>query len=359
MKLRVVLLLLLGMSWSVSAERVTGLYKQSEPVSSQEQAERQRAMKAAVAKVLVRVSGHSRVLEALQGQSILTQPARYVESWRYQRQPNSESDGYQLQLSFSQAAVEAVLRRHRLPIWSESRPNALLWLVRDDWQAGREIVSLQEETELAEGVIDLARERGLPLVTPLMDLEDRVALSANQLWRQDHEAILQASLRYDADSIVIARYSQTSTGRWLAAWTVWHKDQREVMDLEANSESDAVLNGVSALADYMADQYALVLEEDAGVNVTMTIEGIESFADFTGVLSYLDSLDVIGEATPGLFEGSQLQVSLTLASSVDALLDSLALGGRLNRMASPAVYGERQDREAMTLMYQWSKARGR
>lgn len=318
------------------AGTVSNLYQQSELVVGQSLAERGQAAAAALATVVVRVSGQPQALDAAEVQAALASPDRYVEAFRYESgNATLERDGVQvpattLVLNFSPAGVENLLRQAGLPLWPANRPAVLLWLVTDDLQAGRQMVSLQGDSPAAAAVQTAAATRGLPLVLPLMDLEDQVALNAEDLWSLDHSVIEEASARYGVGAILVGRYSQTSSGRWLSAWVLLHKQDRQVFDAEGNSEAEVLQYALNASSDYLAGIYAINTRGGAVDAVVMEIEQVEAFADYAKALSYLQALAMVRELDVVAIEGNRVRVLLRTEGEMSQLQNALELDYRLS-----------------------------
>src|SRR5699024_1398398 len=82
------------------------------------------------------------------------------------------------------------------------------WLVTDDGNGPTQIV----EDELRQTLCEHAQRRGLSLILPLHVLEDRLALSARELWYMDEAEMQLASVRYFANDILVRCYSHNTTG---------------------------------------------------------------------------------------------------------------------------------------------------
>ncbi len=349
------------------AELVRNLYQQSELVVSQGDEERRQATSEALASVLVRVTGQPQALNSPVVKAALAKPDGYMEAFRYESGSETlERDGEEVPattvvLNFSQVSVENLLRQAGLPLWPANRPSVLVWLVKDDLQAGREMVSLQENPELFDVVESEAKERGLPVVLPLMDLEDQVSLNANDLWSLDQGAITEASTRYKPDAILVGRYSQTSSGRWISAWTLLHKQSRQVFDSEGQSDTVLLKEAVNSTSDYLADIYGIRNRGVTSESVVMDIQQVGEFSQYVQLLSYLEGLAVVRELNLLAIEGSQLKVALFMEGDISQLKGALDLDRRLTPM--PLTGGgpvnmpqtlEPQGSELNPLRYSWS-----
>ncbi|GAB3094924.1 DUF2066 domain-containing protein [Aestuariicella hydrocarbonica] len=322
-----------------SAETVANLYQQRELVVGQGSSERLRAMSEALSTVLVRVSGQPAVLQSDQVKQALSSPEGYMEAYRYESGSTTvERDGQQVPattivLNFSRAGVEGLLRQAQLPLWPANRPSVLVWVVKDDFNQGRRLVSLQDEGELSGAVKEAARRRGLPVVTPLLDLEDQVSIKPDDLWALNTDAIMQASERYKADAVLVGRYSQASSGQWLSAWTLFHKQKQQVFDRERAEEAALLTDALDATSDYLADIYSINTNGARAGTVVMEIDQIQDFSEYVKTLSYLTDLDMVRQLDLLAVDGAKLQLMLKMDGDVALLANALELDNRLVTVA--------------------------
>jgi uncharacterized protein len=328
------------LSMAARAELVENLYQQSELVTGQSTAERQQATRQALAKVLVRVSGRSALLQSAGIQSVLDKPQQFVEAYRYESTDDIiEQDGLpvpaaRLVFNFSRAGIERLLRTQQAPLWPANRPSVLVWLVKDDLSAGRELVSLQDGSELSAAASSLSELRGQPLVLPVLDLQDRLTISADQVWNLDQAAIIEASARYQADVLLIGRYSQTSSGRWLSAWTLLHKQHQQVFDRDSAQEVDLVSQGLGAATDFLASVYSISSLGGDTDSVLLEVQQVNGFSNYVQLLSYLDALEVVRQLDLVLLEEQTIRVKIKLEGESRSLIDALELDRRLQPVVS-------------------------
>jgi len=146
------------------------------------------AYRAALTEVLVRVTGTTAVIESEEMASLFPNPAQFVS--RYQAGPDDT-----LIISLERDAIERVLRQAGAPVWGTERPLTLVWLAVDWGMGEREIVgaddpvrlpgdarSIDRNKLLRERVQEVAGRRGIPVVFPLLDLEDLTNVSFSDIW---------------------------------------------------------------------------------------------------------------------------------------------------------------------------------
>jgi len=68
-----------------------------------------------------------------------------------------------------------------VPIWGKQRPSTLVWLVVED-EGGRRLIGTDEESEYLSVLKERASVRGIPMLIPLLDLEDNARLKPSDVW---------------------------------------------------------------------------------------------------------------------------------------------------------------------------------
>ena len=88
--------------------------------------------------------------------------------------------GQQLTLRFDPARVDRLLRQANEPVWGLRRPLVLLWWV-DERNGSRQLMGESTAAEQWQQLSAAAVRRGLPLMLPLMDLDDSMAVASADL----------------------------------------------------------------------------------------------------------------------------------------------------------------------------------
>lgn len=318
-------------SAQLQAAEVKGLYRQTVPVANQTEAERDKAATAALQQVLMRASGQRQLGDAPAVVSALQNPERYIASFRYDAGPEDE-DGQptlQLQLSFAQHSIEGLLRSAQLPVWPANRPSVLVWLVTDEAITGRTMVNFADELDVVDELEAMAQEWGVPLRLPLTDLQDQLTLSPARLWQLDQKEITEASARYSSDAILVGRYSQTSTGLWLASWSLLHRGEQAVFDAQNQDRQRLFESGFAQVAQYLAGIYGIRAGSQPSQLLAAEVYGVEDFQRYIGLLDYLDGMAVLREAKLTAVEGRKVSLQLVPETTLDQVLDAIQLDKRL------------------------------
>lgn len=313
------------------AEQVVDLYTADILVASQSASERRRAAREGLAQLMVRVSGNPEAARHTAVQEALSRAEDFIYEFNYRSTSETievgdeERPASRLVMKFSPPELERLLRSANLSLWPANRPAVLVWMVtRDD--EGLQRVSGSQEREWLKA---RARARGVPLVMPLEDLEDRLALSARELWALDEEVIRKASQRYDAEAILVGRYSETSGGQWRSDWQLYHNLGNPTFYLRAGSVEAVIADAIDETANHFSGLYAIVPREEGPDAVMIEVGGIDGFGDYKAVERYLDGLALVRRAELVSLRPGVLTLRLVTEGEQARLLGTLERDGRL------------------------------
>lgn len=301
------------------------------PVKSQSRGDQQAASEKGLIDMLVRVSGSEVVRDNALIADRANQALSYVSEFQYAEldDPTLKAEGYRhiLKLRFSSRLVRALLAEAGLPVWSVNRPVTLVWLVEDSLEFGKRMMPYDLENPIFQGIEQAAQYRGLPLMYPLLDFDDQLAVGAEGLWQLDEEAIRQASARYKADVILVGKYSALSSGQLYSTWHYFHDNRANDYDLRSEAPEQIGYNAVLPLADFLAARYSYHAED--AEYFSLNVANIQSFADYKSLISTLKSFDTITDVKIDLVQNSEISLRLKSEASLDQVTNQIALARKL------------------------------
>ena len=318
-----------------AAARFTSLYTLNVAPDPAEADQRSAALKAAMAKLLVRVTGRRDAALDPALQPLVDQASMYLNSYGLLKSG-------EVQVGFNASRVAAELATLNQPIWGDERPLTLVWVAVDDGNGSRALLGANgaDNPDLPPAMTDLltmirddlakvADERGLPLALPLLDIEDLNAVSFADLWGGFEDRIALASARYRADAVLVGRIRPGSFGVEVQ-WLLLQDGERRELD------GVALRDGLDAVADRAAAELAVV----GGATATrLTVLDVASFADYGRVMSYLDTLSVLQSVDVESFEHGTLNLKIAARGDPRVLERVLALGGVLRSADVPTAAG--------------------
>lgn len=362
--LLVVLQLSLGLLLQpVLAAEVSGLYQATVTVASRDDTkERQQAFTATMRQVLVKLSGRTDTLTNPVITAALRSPQSYVESWAYRTSPveaagttpTTALERLVLEAAFFSAQIQDLLESAGIPVWPSNRPDTLLWVVMQDSPGSRSLLGTGNTgSELLAQLTSSAAELGLPLITPILDLQDQLALRPDVLWSLDIAAITQASARYQAESILVLRLNPAPGGQVVAKAMYLFRGQAVELEAVEAPLQTFLADSVGMAARELAANYAIVMSDaaDTTARVNLVVKGIDSIAAYAGLLGYLEALPVVQGVEVVRVRADALELKLSTGGQLRQLIESIALDRKLLPLAEPV-----RENQVVSLQYQWQSS---
>lgn len=326
------------------AVEVQGLFETDIVVEDQSAGKRGEAFQAALGNVLVKISGARDILSAPEVEPIVQNASRYVRRYHYLEKPaaagvqavvkeSAEAKQLYIAVEFDGEALQRALRDANLPVWSANRPQVLVWLGVVQNARERFIVSEDNGEEVGDRLMEAARRRGVPLILPLMDLEDRRRVTFVDISAGFTDTLSRASDRYNTRTVLIGHMNRGRSGDWLVEWTVLRDNvstgwRESDVDLQ-----QAVDSGVDGLADILASRYAHSSSGGELVEYIVAVEEVTSLDDYAAVLTYLEKLVFVEDVTPVALETGQVHYRVIMRGALRELERSLTLMPSLRPVA--------------------------
>ncbi|MGD2166606.1 MAG: DUF2066 domain-containing protein [Gammaproteobacteria bacterium] len=280
------------------------------------------AQSAAMAEVLVRVSGNRMAATAPELAILRQNPARYIASFGY-------SSATEAQVSFLPREIERELIAAGWPVWGAERPLSILWVAVTD-QFGDEAIltagdppddviysehMLELLAEIREQVESTAAVRGLPYILPTFVTGDDMRLSFGEVWTYAFGSLSDVSAAWEADAMVIGRVRESVIGTDVE-WLV------QSDSLRMSYPGAGVADGINWLADAYAEQYRSFGERHF---LTLRVSGVGSFDSYARVLAYLESVTMLSDVDVESYRGGQLVLRATSRGDAQVLARTLSL----------------------------------
>lgn len=378
--LALVIISLLGSSERNSyALQVTGLYSERIPVANESDAERDRAFRDALAAVILKVTGEERWLEHAAVEQALDNAQSYVEAIAYANEeielvapdnfepgvgsdPNDDTVNgavepllpgtimqRYVEVDFSSRLINELLNSANIPVWNSNRPSVLVWMALQDADGNRSLLTSDINQEIIDAIQSFAATRGLPVIFPVLDFEDRRNLSEDLVWTLDEEAIRRASERYDADSVLTGRLHLTDSGELVGLWQFLFGPRVDVFDGFDTDLEDYLYAPLDRVTSQLASYFAIVPEAATSSTVKLTVEGVSDLQDYSALIAYVGNLGLVESVFPAAIDGEQLELELGLLGNAGQLFELIALDRDLLPIQSS------QTGQQPVLHYRWTR----
>ena len=394
-------LALLLASTVAQALPVTGLYSEQVAVANESDAERSRAFREALQAVILRVTGETQWLDhpaiiaavenaqsyveaigysseivavpaeaaALPAQSSETTdttvsietPAAEVEPTAAAPEPDdaqlavsapatpSTREQRYIDVDFSSALIDELLTAANIPIWDSNRPSVLVWMALQDEAGNRSLMTSDINDDIIELIQEFADRRGLPVLFPVLDFEDRRSLNEDLVWTLNEEAIRKASNRYGADSILTGRLHFTASGELVGLWQFLFQDEADVFDGFSTDLREYLHGPLARVTSQLASYFAIVPESATTEMVQLRIDGVGSLQEYSSLLSYVSGLGLVESVSPAQLDGDRLELRLGLVGDAQQLFELIALDRDLLPIEGGATDG------SDVLHYRWTR----
>ena len=367
-------LALLSASASIQALTVTGLYSEQVAVANESDAERSRAFKEALQAVILRVTGEPRWLDHPMITAAVENAQSYVEAIGYFSEfiavpaeaaalaaqttgatgtietqdaeveptaagpapddnqpevfvplsPTTREQRY-IDVDFSSALIDELLTSASIPIWDSNRPSVLVWMALQDEAGNRSLMTADINNDIIELIKEFADRRGLPLLFPVLDFEDRRSLNEDLVWTLNEEAIRNASNRYGADSILTGRLHFTASGELVGLWQFLFQGEAVVFDGFSTDLREYLYGPLARVTSQLASYFAIVPDSETKEMVQLRIDGVKSLQEYSSLLSYVSGLGLVESVSPAQLDGERLELRLGLVGDAQQLFELIAL----------------------------------
>lgn len=353
-KLICLLLLCLSAFQTSPAVTVEDLYSVEVPVADQTTSLRLDAFREAFQKVVVKVSGSDDALQSPAFKRPVQNSSRYVKQFTYD---SRESENAQelgsllyLKIDFDQRLIESLLRDNNFPVWGRERPGSLL-VISYDVNETIKLVSGDSTPELVDMLDIAATEQGLPVLYPLMDLEDISLVRVGDVVSRHIEKIEIMASRYAPDALVVGQIVGRSGSGWLGDWEVRFDEQRFKWQHQASSREAVINQLIRHLSRVLALEYALESHIASSQNLLMSISALPGISQLIAAQNYLQSLTVVDTVRVAVIENDVVTFRVRLKNEIEDLQRLIEFGEVLEQEDFPQVNA--QQRNTVRLNYSY------
>ena len=342
---------------------VEGLYQATIIVESRNsEQERRRAFNAAMREVLAKVSGLSETTNFASIRRALNNPEPFVESWRTKAsllslnpeiQTSEMHELIEIEVNFYASEVQRLLSENNISIWPVNRPETLVWLIVEDELNVSQVPSSdsREQSDRIKSLKKSANMRGLPLLFPLLDLEDQLRLNVNKIGGLDEAVILNASERYQAESILALRIYRSLSEEVLTESLYFFRGNVFSNKESELSEEDFINSSINLAANELSQYYAVLTSEvENSVRINLQVDGINSPEKYAGLLNYLNTLEGVRSFKLTRAASSILSIQLETGGQLRQLLEAIALEPSLQKVTELSRTGD-----DFSMRYLWIK----
>jgi len=352
-KLFCLLLLALSLFQPATAVIVEDLYTVEVPVDDRTTSLRLQAFREAFKRVVVKVSGSDDALLSPTFARPIERSSRYVKQFSYITRESQDAQELSsellfLKMDFDKQLIESLLRDNNFAIWGRERPGSLL-VISYDVNETIKLVSDDSTPEMVDMLDATANRQGLPVLFPLMDLEDISLVRIGDVISRHFEKIEIMSTRYAPDALVVGQIIGRSDTGWKGDWEARFDDQIFKWQYRASSEELVVEQLIKHLARILALEFALESHQTSDQDLLMSVSAMLGINHLIAVQQYLQSLNVVESVRVALVQQEVVTFRIKLRNDVEDLQRLIEFGDLLEQEDFPQLSAQTEN--AITLNY--------
>jgi hypothetical protein len=289
---------------AVQAVTVNDLYEVTLPIQGSREAAFVEAMKL----VAVRVSGRRDAPTQLA--SAANDARKYVQRFSF-------TADNQLQVAFDTNSIDRLLGESGLPIWGRERPATLVLLNAPIGAGAPMWLDATYPAGERDLLVQAGKQRGVPLVWPTLDPQDRSALEAGA---SAPSGLMGMAARYNANAVLVGQGRRDAAGNLTVHWTL-------TSDEGAAEQTGTLEDG----AHLVADTFGRIYGASAGSLGTVSVEvsGIRGLDDYASTMNYLEGMTLVRSVAVEQVSGETMRFQLAVRGDATTLRRALALDNRL------------------------------
>jgi len=331
--------------------RQNPLYESKVPAADQAALEQPILIQQAFKNVLTQVTGSETILNHPSVVKAIPMFDRYLTQFGYQQ---TNAQDRILRVQFDEIAVNELIQNAGQSVFNQKRDPVLLWLaVQQDVPIEQSIPDPAIQTEASNTALEwigadsqhdwvqkltvLAKTRGIPLVFPLLDLEDTTVVSEHSIWAEDLNALQTAAERYHAETLLVGRICQQPSG-WSARWTLVrqgvpsHHWEGAGLDI-SRLLSQAMETLVARLATLEARGTTIATETRQAdlsgrtlYELRLGVSGVRDVQQYAKVARYLKTLPTVSEVEVAEITPQRMVFNIKVTAERERIIKSIAIG---------------------------------
>ncbi|MBD1581596.1 DUF2066 domain-containing protein [Pseudoalteromonas sp. S16_S37] len=310
--------------WSLqsAAVEVTDLYQSELYVTDKSRDTRVEASKQALYNVIKKLTGRHDGADSALIKQAMRSISDYMLKYEYLETPEGST---KIRVRFEPSRVEELVRDAQLPLWGNRRPLIAIWLAIED-NFRREFVTQDSYPQLERLIYDTAAEWGVPVIVPLLDLDDLTKVSIAEVWGNFSKPVEFASQRYNAERVITARmFQQPNSSSWQLEWRYTDAQSFEVNKLVGDKQQ-ILITMVNNFSEALAQNYAIDPTRSITLQTTsLLVDNLNTFTSIELAKRQLESMSTVVDVDVTYRSADKIRFVIKHSSTLDDLIKSLNL----------------------------------
>lgn len=245
-------------SLPVPAVEVPNLFEIELVARSESTEDRNQAIKQALFVVLDRILVSDDISKIPIVQEMLASADHFVKQSQYSLLPAEEyadTDARMFRVQFDEDQILEILRKSQVGIWSEIRPETLLWLVVDE-DNNRQFYNPDSMPDFESALWRASKVKGIPLIYPLLDIEEQQKISVKDVLGTDSRKLREASARYDVSAVMTGRVLKKGEC-WQGEWAFYFDGKIKQWNSGCQPLKSTISAGIRGAYDVLSNYYGI------------------------------------------------------------------------------------------------------
>ena len=298
----------------------------------------------ALQQVLIKYSGQVNVASMPNVQQFLQQSGQLVQQYSFSAHPDTPDTPWQLNVAFAKKPIERYLLNSNLSLWSPDRPETLAYIYIND-SKNTQVLNSSDAPLQTKYMQQVAKQRGVPLLWPLYDLQDQQQVSFNQ---PPTSPYLVGDLPENIQDYWFQRYQSgsllyglvwNSGVQWYGSWLAKYNGQSTTWINDGTDVNSVLGEAVAQMANYLAGQMSVYAQSDEVHRpLEVWVSNLGGLQTYKQALHYLQSLAPVTSVSVGEINPNGVLFTVNTQISPQDLMKSLQQGGKLQHILLPAPY---------------------
>jgi len=205
------------------------------------------------------------------------------------------------------------------------------------------LVSDDATPELVEALDRAAAIHAVPVLFPLMDLEDIALVSIGAIASRQYEDIDVMARRYAPNALLVGQIVGRSGQGWQGDWEVRFDGQVFKWTFKASARQAVVDQVIRNLARILALEYALAGHQRVEQSLLLSVSDLEGIEKLIRVQQYLKSLNVVESVRVAMVSKDVVTYRLQLRNKAEDLQRLIEFGEVLEQEDFPQLKTEGEE----------------
>jgi hypothetical protein len=157
-------------------------------------------------------------------------------------------------IEFDEEQILTILQKNQLALWDVTRPQTLVWLVVEE-EGTQQFYNADTMPDIESAFNLAAKVKGVPMIFPLLDLDEQQAVSVDTVLAMNSSKLLAASARYEVTSVAVAKIAKHGNC-WQGSWAFHFDGKVKQWTGLCQPLRASVLAGAQGIYEVLSNYYA-------------------------------------------------------------------------------------------------------